>query len=462
LNNLEDNNNHTKDNKMRALSYYASLLFAFTTTIVSAQSLDCITINDDVSHIEKLAKDGGYRFLASDEKRLTFNYQENKSYTEYLAFASAQINSENPKATLKCPIETTVTKAQGKKREALVVADLVSPFELKADNDEKAILLIHGLTDSPYLLHDLASFYYQQGFNVRSLLLPGHGTAPEALTEVDYEEWQAATAFAISSILSDYKQVYLGGFSTGGALILDNILTTKEIPNHLKGVMLWAPASKAKSSVAWAAQVVDWIPFVDYAHKGADIDFAKYETFPLNAGAQVHALMNQLTDKLNEAKSIPDVPLLTITTEVDSTIDTDSTIELLTKWHNAPNRKTRTQDTLFYFGDNASLSSLPNTFKRIFPTCKNGEFCKNIINVAHTAVTNAPTNPHYGWQGSYRNCETSFGTSFYQTCKTTEKPVLGETTGDNLTKYPSLQRLTFNPSFEQMSDVVKDFINKTQ
>jgi len=447
---------------MRALTTYASLLFAFTTTMASAQSLDCITINDDVSNIEKLAKDGGYRFLASDEKRLTFNYQENKSYAEYLAFATAQINAENPKATLKCPIETGVTKALGKKREALVVADLVSPFELKANTDEKAILLIHGLTDSPYLLHDLASFYHQQGFNVRSLLLPGHSTAPEALTEVEYEDWQMATAFAISSTLSDFKEVYLGGFSTGGALILDNLLTTNEVPRHLKGVMLWAPASKAKSSVAWAAQVVDWIPFVDYAHKGADIDFAKYETFPLNAGAQVHALMNQLTDKLNKAKSIPDIPLLTITTEVDSTIDTNSTIELLTKWHNAPNRKTRAQDTLFYFGDSASLNGLPDSFQRIFPTCQNEEFCKSIINVAHTAVTNAPTNPHYGWQGSYRNCETSFGTSYYQTCKTTEKAVLGETTGDNLNKHPSLQRLTFNPSFEQMGDVVKLFIKKTQ
>lgn len=447
---------------MRALTTYASLLFAFTSPTVLAQTVDCITINQDVSQIEKLAKDGSYRTLASNEQTLSFSYQVNKQYSEYLAYASAKINAENPKATLKCPIETGVTKALGKHKEDMIVADLVSPFELKANNSEKAILLIHGLTDSPYLLHDLASYYHQQGFNVRSLLLPGHSTAPEALTEVEYEDWQLATNYAISTTVNDFNEVYLGGFSTGGALILDNLLDSKQVPDNLKGVMLWAPASKAKSPVAWAAQVVDWIPFVDYAHKGADIDFAKYETFPLNAGAQVHALMNQLTDKLNKANAIPDIPLLTIATAVDTTIDTKATIDLLNIWHTGKNRKTSASDTLFYFGDEASLTELPSSVKRVFASCDNKTYCQSIVNVAHTAVTNAPHNPHYGWQGSYRNCETSFGTSYYQTCKTTNKIVLGETTGDNLNKHPSMQRLTFNPNFEQMTEVIAKFIEETQ
>ena len=445
---------------MRVIFTYAFLLLALTVNTVFANSLNCININSDLALIETLAENGQYRNLTKQTHLTTFDYHTSRSYDEYLAFALAKINAENPKAKLKCPIETAVTSALNKSKNELIIADLVAPFELKVTNSNQAILLIHGLTDSPYLFHDLAAFYHNKGLNVRTLLLPGHGTAPEALIDVTYEDWQQATSFAIRKMLQDYSHVYLGGFSTGGALILDNLLSSSQDLDKLKGIMLWAPASKAKSSIAWAAQVADWIPFLDYTHKGADIDFAKYESFPLNAGAQVHSLMNGLTEKLNTA-TVPDIPLLTITTEVDSTINTKATIDILTKWHNAKNRSTQWQDTLFYFGDSTSLTALPKTFVQILPTCNNKYYCASILNVAHTSVTNAPLNPHYGWQGSYRNCETSFGSEHYKHCKTTEKSILGETTTKNLEQNPSLQRLTFNPNFEQMTDVIANFLSET-
>lgn len=447
---------------MRIISTYVYLLFALTAQTTYANSLNCINISSDLTLIDVLAKNGQYRNLPKQTKAFHFDYQTTRSYSEYLAFAREKINRENPKATLKCPIKTGVTSALNKSQNELVIADLVEPFELKATNNKQAILLIHGLTDSPYLFHDLAAFYHNKGFNVRTLLLPGHGTAPEALLDVEYEDWQQASRFAISKTLEDFEQVYLGGFSTGGTLILDNLLTSTQNLDKLKGIMLWSPASKAKSSVAWAAQVADWIPFLDYAYKGADVDFAKYESFSLNAGAQVHTLMNMLTKKLNNADTVPDIPLLTIASEVDSTIETKATIDLLSKWHNAKNRNTKQQDTLFYFGDSVSLATLPETFVYVIPTCDNKIYCKNILNVAHISVTNAPTNPHYGWQSSYRNCETSFGSEHYQTCKKTNEVILGETTSEKLEQHPSLQRLTFNPNFEQMTKVISIFISKSQ
>lgn len=447
---------------MRILTTYLALILAFTTQIANASEVNCIDINSDLSLIKNLTKSGQYRNLAKGTHTLHFDYQTAHSYHDYLAFAREKINAENPKARLKCPIETGVTVALNKSKNDLVVADLVAPFELKVADSKTAILLIHGLTDSPYLFHDLAAFYYEKGIVVRTLLLPGHGTAPEALTKVDYKDWQQATQFAISQTLQDFDDIYLGGFSTGGALILDNLLSTSQPSDKIKGIMLWAPASKAKSSVAWAAQIVDWLPFVDYAHKGADIDFAKYESFPLNAGAQVHALMNKLTDKLEKSKAIPDIPLLTITSEVDATIETQATIAMLTKWHNAKNRNTQQQDTLFYFGNTASLANLPKSVNQILPICSNKDFCSSIVNVAHTSVTNAPSNPHYGWQGNYRNCEAISDIKNYQTCKKTNKVTLGETTEENFKQFPSLQRLTFNPNFKQMTKVINNFLSETQ
>ncbi|WP_448549655.1 alpha/beta hydrolase [Thalassotalea fusca] len=445
---------------MRTITKLTALFFTLSAFSVSASTIDCINLNHDVSRIESLADNGQYRNFPKDKDTPTFDYQSSQSYEEYLNFARKKVNAENPKAKLKCPISTGVTKAQNKAPAELTVADLVTPFELKVPNSNRAILLVHGLTDSPYHFHDLASFFYDQGLTVRTLLLPGHSTAAEALVDVSYKEWQQATHYAIEKTLEDFEQVYLGGFSTGGALILDNLLSTTRDLAKVNGVILWAPASQAKSTVAWAAQYVDWLPFLDYTHKGADIDFAKYESFPLNAGAQVHELMIRLNDKVNRTSTIPDVPVLTITTEHDSTIETSATIKLLRRWHQAQNRTTKHRDAIFYFGRLASLSTLPDSFRRIQPTCRDAEYCAKILNVAHTAVLNAPSNPHYGWRGHYRNCEAVFGSEHYKICKTTNEPVLGETTSENMESHPYLQRLTFNPGFDQMTKVLTNFIRK--
>ncbi|WP_448564926.1 alpha/beta hydrolase [Thalassotalea ganghwensis] len=446
---------------MRIFLVISSVLTIFSSGLTIAKSIDCVSINTDIEHIKTLKDSGQYRRIANDMPAPEFRYQEGQSYQKYLDFAAKLIAVQNPKAQIKCPIETGVTKLQGKSKATMTVADVVAPFELTNNNHSKGILLIHGLTDSPYLFHDLATFYHQQGFNVRTLLLPGHGTAPQALIDVDFTQWQQASAYAIEKTIADFEQVYLGGFSTGGALILDYLLTQPSVEKNIKGVMLWAPASQAKSKFAWAAKFVDWLPFVDYASKGADIDFAKYESFPLNAGAQVHALMNQLGKKIAKAQHIPDIPLLTITSEVDNTIDTQATLALLNTWHTNANRNTAALDTLFYFGDPKSAHALPTTFTKIFAQCQQRSYCDSIINVAHTSVTNAPTNPHYGWQGNYRNCEAIAIASDYQQCKLTEQPVLGETITSNMEKTPYLQRLTFNPSYQQMLSIMSDFIVKT-
>ena len=81
------------------------------------------------------------------------------------------------------------------------------------------------------------------------------------------------------------------------------------------------------------------------------------------------------------------------------------------------------------------------------------------MDVAHTAPTNSPTNPHYGWKGSYRNCEMA---KEYSECKTTGVQVFGETSSLNLEKFPNLQRLTFNPNYKQMVAEMNKFIDETR
>ena len=428
----------------------------------AASSLNCITINNDLAQIEKYKQAGTYRFAKGGVKRINFDFSSDQPYTDYLVAARAHINAQNPKASMPCPI-TTSTSRRLYADKPLKIVDLITPFELKADNEKAAVLLIHGLTDSPYLFHDLANSFVDQGISVRTLLLPGHGTAAEALVDIDQADWRQAASYAIKSMLNDFDNVYLGGFSTGGALVVDylnrNTLNETE-QQKLKGVMLWSPASEAKSGMAWAAKYVSW--FSDYLDEAADIDFAKYESFPANAGAQVHALMKRIEPE--ELKGLRNTPFFVVASEVDQTIETDATVNILAHWH-AQNGAAQSQDRLVYYTASKvedQLNALPNSLKTVTTfSCAGQVYCENVLDIAHISPTNAPSNLHYGWQGSYRNCEHLTGTELFGSCKTASAVTLGELTEANLETIPNLQRLTFNPYYEQMLEQIQVFVDST-
>ena len=60
-----------------------------------------------------------------------------------------------------------------------------------------AVVLLHGLTDSPYSLRHIARRYRDDGYVAIAIRLPGHGTVPSGLTDVEWEQWLAATRLAV-------------------------------------------------------------------------------------------------------------------------------------------------------------------------------------------------------------------------------------------------------------------------
>jgi esterase/lipase len=451
-----------------------STLLAISTPAVAestAKNMNCLLV--DYAEIVKSIEEGKYRFSNKNDGQqlLTFDYAAQKPFKEYLAYARRLILQKNPRAQQSCPINNEVHKIltlQTSSTEFAKVVDFISPFELRKKNSDKAILLIHGLTDSPYVFHDLAAFYYQQGFTVRTLLLPGHATAPADLIDVELAQWREATNYAINRTLKDFDNVYLGGFSTGGALILDYLMANEqandEVNIKLKGLFLWSPASKAKSDIAWLAQYVDLIPFLDWVGKDADSDFAKYESFPFNAGAQVHSLMSELlvSDVVLPIK-IKNIPMFVVISEHDQTIATDATLALVTQWHNSTGKKDSNKDVVIYYGDKSKAKQqLPLNLNLVVPTCEESELCAKVHDVAHTSVTNAPSNIHYGLAGNYRNCGHYIGDmALYQQCKTSENVIVGEKTAHNLQQGKPLYRLTYNPYYQQMLNEIKIFLQAT-
>lgn len=122
------------------------------------------------------------------------------------------------------------------------------PFVMHHDKKTKgAIVLIHGISETPTGMTFLADQYYQQGFNVITVLLEGHGTSPEALNRGTMASWrdQIDHAMKQAGLLGD--NVFVGGYSFGGTLAYD---AGSRLGNSIAGVALHSPMLEASPHVS--------------------------------------------------------------------------------------------------------------------------------------------------------------------------------------------------------------------
>lgn len=449
-------------NTISLFSLFASL--CFSVSAFAATGVNCVSQLTDLDFIISSKNQGHLRFQNSPSEH-HFTYQTDTSFNEYLDFSYQHILHSNPRAVMPCPLSTTTYKQlvkQGSRPEEPNIVDLIAPFELRQPDNQKAVLLVHGLTDSPFTYHDLAQIYFQQGYTVRTLLLPGHGTAPDALKDVNAQQWQQATDYAVNRTLEDFEQVVLGGYSTGAALLI-NYLTTRPINERIKALMLFSPASEPHNKNGWAAKWIDLIPFVNWIDEDADIDFAKYESFPWNAAAAADDAMRTITVNSLEQRKFPAIPVFTALSDIDTTIDSKATLSLLSTLHKISPRNTGNPNTLVLYGDkNIIPDHFPNSYTIHNPQCRARD-CKGIQGISHIAVVNSPNNPHYGINANYRNCGSYLDDeSTYKLCKTTAQITLGERTADNVARFQPFQRLTFNPYFTELSNQITQFLNAVE
>lgn len=93
----------------------------------------------------------------------------------------------------------------------------LAPIDIRKEGRQRAILLIHGFTSSPYVYHELIPHLTQYDAIVCPLL-PGHGESMAAFAEVDAQEWLHAVETHCESLLKEYKEVDVLGLSLGGIL----------------------------------------------------------------------------------------------------------------------------------------------------------------------------------------------------------------------------------------------------
>jgi pimeloyl-ACP methyl ester carboxylesterase len=132
-----------------------------------------------------------------------------------------------------------------------------APFDLKPPPGflpgqqktyRRGILLTHGLSDSPYSMRHLAAFFQENGFRVMAILLPGHGTQPGDLLDVDWQEWAKTITYGVNRLAEEVDQVYLAGYSLGGTLSIYHSLGDSRV----RGLFLFSPALQISQWAAWA------------------------------------------------------------------------------------------------------------------------------------------------------------------------------------------------------------------
>ncbi len=223
-------------------------------------------------------------------------------------------------------------------------------FELKADNPRGGVLLIHGMSDSPYALRTLGKALNQQGYWIVGIRMPGHGTAPSGLRHISRHDMAAAVRIGMSHLDKKVngKPVHIIGYSTGAPLALEFALDALEeksapVPGSL---VLISPAIGIHP-IAGLASFKDWlsnIPGLDdmaYTQIQPEFDPYKYNSFATNAADVVHGLTRSVASRVEQrANANPDVvlpPVLVLKSTVDATVTTDAVVDNLLE-HLNPHR----------------------------------------------------------------------------------------------------------------------------
>jgi alpha-beta hydrolase superfamily lysophospholipase len=205
------------------------------------------------------------------------------------------------------------------------------------------VVLLHGLTDSPYSLRHIARRYRERGFVAVAIRLPAHGTVPAALTDVEWEDWSQATRLAVREArrrAGGARPLHLVGFSNGGALAMKYALDALEEKDlarpdrivlispmigitafaRFAGVFGWPAVFPRFAKAAWLSVVPEFNPF-------------KYNSFPINAARQssllTRVLQEQIT-RLARANRLAELaPVLTFQSLVDFTVSTPAVVTAL-------------------------------------------------------------------------------------------------------------------------------------
>lgn len=211
------------------------------------------------------------------------------------------------------------------------------------------VLLVHGFTGAPPSMRPWGEFLLSKGYTVRVPLLPGHGTKPEDLNKVKWQEWPAKVQSELEELLKACDQVFICGLSMGGAATL---FVAAENNDRLSGIILVNPVINRSSAALsllplWAkyllAKMVKMRPSVGNDIKRPGITEHGYDATASTGAYELFKMLKETRSKLKKITiplqlfhSVQDHTLPVCNTEIimaEIGSSSKSRIELVNSYH---------------------------------------------------------------------------------------------------------------------------------
>lgn len=160
----------------------------------------------------------------------------------------------------------------------------------------QAVLLIHGWTSVPYEVRRLGAYLNEKGYTVSGPVLRGHGTVPQDLKDVRWEEWLSDAEKAYTELKKNHQKIYVAGTSMGASL---TVMLAKDNPEISAIVLMAMPyAIRKEKFTALVARIVS--RFKTYQKKYYPLTLGNsefitrkisYQTYPLKSVLEVFKLV---------------------------------------------------------------------------------------------------------------------------------------------------------------------------
>ncbi|MEP4771002.1 MAG: alpha/beta fold hydrolase [Roseibium sp.] len=239
-------------------------------------------------------------------------------------------------------------------------------FLLEQVAPNASVLLLHGMSDSPYSLRSIGEKMHQSGATVLGLRIPGHGYAPSGLLDVNAEDMSAATELAVKYLYEKTpdKPIYLIGYSNGAALAIVYALDQIEKPElpKVSKIVVLSPAIGVTPAAAYAPLAINLghilgVQRLAWSSIGPEYDPYKYTSFAVNAGYVTHNLTVDIREQIDALKAAGNLgsmpPVLGFSSVVDATVVVQDMIS------NLYDKLPENGSELFLFDTNNALTRLP-------------------------------------------------------------------------------------------------------
>lgn len=105
-----------------------------------------------------------------------------------------------------------------------------------------AVFLLHGFAASPFEVEEVARYFHdQRQMTVVSPLIEGFGSNGIVSNFHSYVDWQRGISEDLQLLRLCYDQVIVGGFSLGGALLTDYLLSNPTEQSHIPAMLALSP-----------------------------------------------------------------------------------------------------------------------------------------------------------------------------------------------------------------------------